>query len=289
MLLFIAGATPFLAGIVYSTIYPSHDAHVVANLVIGGVLLVAFGLWENLGEKKGWVKHPLTPTRVFTAGYGRELTAPCVAVAIINTFYYGTSIIWPTAIATFWIDSPTDWRGASILSLVQGFAITTGVIFLSLFGSTIKRWNWQMTGYCFVMVLFGSLLALISPDRKAMMIVFVFLSQAGYSAAIYLAIAISQLGVEQKDLGISGGLSGTIRFAGGAIATAVYTAVFTNTVATWSKKLVPAAAEAAGLPATDLPSLFKVLGTPALAENFSTNVVSAVTAATSKATQKGLQ
>jgi hypothetical protein len=34
--------------------------------------------------------------------------------------------------------------------------------------------------------------------------------------AIYLSIAMSQLGVEHKNLGLSGGLSGAARFAGGS-------------------------------------------------------------------------
>lgn len=124
-------------------------------------------------------------------------------------------------INVFWSNGGQDWRYACLLSVVQGLAIGTGVAFLSFFGSKIRRWNWQMTGYFFVMVLFGVLLALGRQDRKGMVIAFIFLSQSGYSAAIYLNIAVCQLGVEQKDLGLSGGISGTSRFAGGAVATAV--------------------------------------------------------------------
>lgn len=215
MILFVAGATPFLAGIVWSTVYSSTDPHVVACLVVGAVVLACFALWEHFGHKAGWVPRPLCPTRVFTAGYGRELTFPCIAVAIINMFYYSTSIVFPTMIASFWTEDPADWRQGSIISLVQGFAICAGVVFLSSFGSVIKHWNWQLTGYCTWMVTFGVLLALVEPNRKALMCVFVFLSQAGYSCSMYLSIAISQLGVEQKDLGLSGGLSGCVRFAGG--------------------------------------------------------------------------
>ncbi|EHK97816.1 putative Isotrichodermin C-15 hydroxylase [Glarea lozoyensis 74030] len=225
MILFIAGAGPFLAGIIYTTIYPSSDVHVIAPLVTGAIFLVLYALWENIGHKLGWVPRPLTPTRVFTAGHGRDFTAPCIGIAVINMFYYSSSLLWPTMINVFYLDDPTDWRAASILSLVQGFAICAGVLFLTLFGAKIKHWNWQLAGYVFVMVLFGVLLALGNPGNKNLMIAFVFISQAAYGPAIYLAIAVSQMGVEQKDLGLSGGVSGTARFAGGAIATSVYTAV----------------------------------------------------------------
>jgi hypothetical protein len=204
-------------------------------------------------------------------------------------FYYSTSIIYPTMINVFYLKDPADWKYASVLSTVQGLAIVTGVIFLSLFGSKIRRWNWQLTGYTFVMVVFGVLLALGTPNNKGMVIAFVFISQAGYSASIYLAIAISQLGVEQKDLGLSGGVSGTSRFAGGAIATAVYTAVLTNTVSKWTLKLVPVAAVAAGLPSSEVTSLMGVLGTANLTANYTPAIVSAVGSATQKAYEHGIQ
>lgn len=288
MLLFILGATPFLMGIVWSTNYPSSDPHVVVSLVVGAAILACFALWEHFGHKAGWVPRPLTPTRVFTKGCGRELTFPCIAVAIINMFYYSTSIVFPTMISSFWIADPTDWREASILSLVQGFAICTGVVVLSFAGSIIRRWNWQLTGYCTVMVVFGVLLALVSPERKGLMISFVFISQAGYSAAMYLSIAISQLGVEQKDLGLSGGLSGCVRFAGGAIATAVYTTILTNTISEKTAQYVLVAVQGL-MPASDIPSLMSAIGTPDLATTFGSDVVAAVTQAMLRATTKGLQ
>lgn len=262
--------------------------HVVVPLVIGGVFLILFALWEHYGGNLGWIKHPLTPTRVFVAGHGRDLTAPCIAVAIINMFYYSTSIIYPTMISVFW-DGADDWRYASLLSTVQGFAIAAGVLFLSLFGSKIRHWNWQMTGYCTVMVVFGVLLALGTPERKGMVIVFVFICQAAYSAGIYLCIAVSQMGVEQKDLGLSGGLSGSIRFAGGAISTAIFTAILNNTVKDQTAKLVPQAAIAAGLPASRIAELLALVGSSSLEKEFSAEVVAAVGAATTQAYVKGIQ
>jgi hypothetical protein len=212
MLLFIAGALPTLIGIVYTTVFPGDNPHVVAPLVIGIFFLILFGLWETFGE----IKHPLTPTYVFTSSYGRDLTAPCIALAVVNMFYYSSSILWPTMINVFYTNDGTDWRYGILLSTVQGIAITTGAALLACFGGRIKHWQWQLTGSVFVMVLFGVLLALGNPGNKGLMIAFVFLSQTGYGWAIYLSIAISQMGVDHKNLGLSGGLSGAARFAGGS-------------------------------------------------------------------------
>jgi hypothetical protein len=212
MILFIAGALPVLLGIIYTTVFPSNNVHVVAPLCIGFFFLILFALWETYGN----AKHPLTPTYVFTSSYGRDLTAPCIALAVVNMFYYSSSILWPTMISVFYTDGGTDWKYGILLSTVQGFAITLGAVLLTIFGGTIKHWHWQLTGSVFLMVLFGTLLALGRPDNKSLMIAFVFLSQGAYGWAIYLSIAISQMGVDHKNLGLSGGLSGAARFAGGS-------------------------------------------------------------------------
>lgn len=180
--------------------------------MIGFFFLICFALWERYGG----LKHPLTPTYVFTSSHGRDLTAPCIALGVVNMFYYSSSILWPTIISQFYTNGGTDWRYGIVLSLPQGFAITLGAMLLSFFGSKIRHWQWQLTGSVFVMVLFGSLLALVTPTNKGLMIAFVFLSQTGYGWAIYLSIAISQMGVNHKDLGLSGGIAGTARFAAGS-------------------------------------------------------------------------
>ena len=211
MFLFAIGAVPVLMGIVWAGIYPSSDVHVVAPLVVGFFLLIVFGIWETFVPK-----HPITPRHIFVSSWGRDFTAPAIALGVINMFYYSSSIIWPTMITAFYTSGGADWKYAIILSLPQGFAITAGAILLIAFGSKIRHWQWQLTGSSFIMVLFGSLLGLVTPTNKSMMTAFVFLSQMGFGYAIYLAIAITQMGVQHKDLGIAGGISGTFRFAAGA-------------------------------------------------------------------------
>lgn len=208
----MAGALPVLMGIVWTTIYPSNDPHVIASLVIGFFFIICFALWERFSG----TKHPLTPTYVFTAYRGRALTAPLIALGVVNMFYYSSSILWPTMINVFYTNGGVDWRYGILLSIPQGLAISFGAVLLSLLGSKIRRWHWQLTGSVFVMVVFGGLLALATPERKGLMVAFVFLSQAGYGYAIYLAIAVSQMGVDHKDLGLSGGISGVSRFAAGS-------------------------------------------------------------------------
>ncbi|KAK5128260.1 hypothetical protein LTR85_002927 [Meristemomyces frigidus] len=274
MILFAGGAVPVLMGIVWAGIYNSSDAHVVAPLVVGFVVLIVFAVWETFVPK-----HPLTPRRILISSWGRDFTAPAIALGVVNMFYYSSSIIYPTMINVFYTDGGADWKYAVVLSLPQGFAISTGAVLLTLFGGKIKHWQWQFTGASFVMVLFGSLMGLVTPTNKGTMIAFVFLSQMGFGYAIYLAIAITQMGVDQKDLGIAGGISGTFRFAAGAIGTAVYTTVIDNTLAQDLAKRVPAAATAAGVPTSEIAKLMTAISSSTLSTEFSSSVVAAVTPA----------
>ena len=57
------------------------------------------------------------------------------------------------------------------------------------------------------MVVFGALLALVTPDRRGLAIAMVFIEQIGFGWAQYLSIAFVQFGTDQVELGIAGGLA----------------------------------------------------------------------------------
>jgi hypothetical protein len=304
MFLFAAGATPFMMGIAWASIYPSDDPHVIGPLVVGCVMIGVFALWETYGD----VKHPLTPTYIFTASKGRQFTAPCVALSILNMSYYGTSIIWPQMIVEFYSD-PTDWKRAALLSLPQGLGISLGGVLLGIFGSKIRHWQHQQTVAVFIMVLFGGLMGLGNPGNLGMMIAFLMLNLVGTGYGIYLCIAVCQMGVEQEQLGTSGGLDGCVRFAGGTsqysfraysciignqlmgnlVAEAVYLAIFKQQIAKYENLYIPAAAEAAGLPSDQVGTLLGLVGTDKLETTYDTAIVKAVQGAVQRVYERGIQ
>jgi hypothetical protein len=186
-------------------------------------------------------------------------------------------------IAVFFTNATTDFKYAIVLTLPQNLGLTFGAILLTAFGSKIGHWKWTLTASVSIMVVFGALLALGNPDRKGMMIAFVFLAEMGFGWAQYLSIAFIQFGVEQEELGISGGLAGVARFAGGAVAISVYTTILSNVQSSNAARLVPAAAEAAGLPAGSSAALLAALplGATALAKvpGVTTEIIAAAGAA----------
>lgn len=99
----------------------------------------------------------------------------------------------------FW-GGATDFTTGCALSLAPNLGLLVGAILLVAFGSRIRHWKWTLTGSVVITVLFGALLGLGRPDRKGMMIAFVFLNQITMGWGQYLSIAYTQLGVSSPAL-----------------------------------------------------------------------------------------
>ncbi|KAF4989817.1 hypothetical protein FDECE_14586 [Fusarium decemcellulare] len=281
-ILFIISTTLILTGIVYTTTLESDNPKVIGTLVPGFGLLVAFALWETFAP----LKQPLTPTRIFTRDHGRELTAPFIAGLVVTKFYYSLNVVYPTMISVFFTDETTDFKYAIVLTLPQNLGLVFGAVLLTLFGTRIGHWRWTLTGSVTVMVVFGALLALGTPDRFGMVIAFIFLAEVGFGWAQYLSIAFIQFGTDQVELGISGGLAGVSRFAGGAIAISVYTTILTNVQSSQMLKLVPPAATGAGLPESSLEQLLAALPLGSAALEQVPGITADIMAAAGKAFQQ---
>ncbi len=254
-LLFTVAATLTLTGIVYTIQLPSNDPKVLGTLISGLGVLVVFALYETFVP----LKQPLTPTRVFTKGRGRDLTAPFIAAFVVTMFYYAINIIYPTMINVFFTDATTSFRYQIVLTLPANLGLCFGAFLLSTLGSRVGHWRWTLTASVVVMVVFGALLALVTPQRKGLAIALVFIEQIGFGWAQYLSIAFVQFGTDQVELGIAGGLAGVSRFAGGTIAISVFSTILSNVTARHAKQLVPAAATAAGLPQSSVAALLAAL------------------------------
>ncbi|KAH0827271.1 hypothetical protein FOPE_00024 [Fonsecaea pedrosoi] len=242
MLTFTGATTLILTGIVYVQVRPSNDPLVIGLLVSGFASMLIFGAWETFAP----LKQPLAPTRLFTHNRGRTLTAPFIVGFVVTMFYYGTNIVWPTMVVTYFTTPTTPFHVTLLMSTVQGFGIFTGAMILSFAGTYIQHWKWQMTVPITLMTLFGGLLAYITPDREGLAVAFAFLTATAYGYAQYLSIAYIQFGADQVELGIAGGLAGVARLSGGAIAVSVFQTILASVQKSHAAADVPAAVEAAG-------------------------------------------
>lgn len=178
-------------------------------------------------------------------------------------FYYGINVLYPTMINTFYVTPDTPRSEELLLSLPNNLGLVFGAVLLSCFGNLIGHWKWTLTISWIGLSIFGGLLALVTPYNKGTMIAFAFLEQMFFGWAQYESIAFTQLGVKQIDLGISGGLAGVARYAGGSLAQAIYTTILTNEQNARAAKTVPAAAQALGLGAEESQQLLAAIASGA--------------------------
>ncbi|CAM1506054.1 Fc.00g056950.m01.CDS01 [Cosmosporella sp. VM-42] len=254
--LFTIGSVLVLVGIVYTTYLSSTDTKVLTCLCVGFAFILAFGVWERLGN----AKYPLCPPEIFTSHKGREFTVPFCLTFLVVGYFYGVAVIYPTM-----LNATTPISEQLLLTLPSSLPLVAGSITLTVFGRMVGHWKWSMTVSMASLVLWGSLLALITPDNKGLMIAFVALAQFSYGWAAYLSVTYTQLGVPQELLGISGGLAGTARYAGGAVASACYSSAIANGIAKRGAQLIPKAALDAGLPQSSLSQVVAAAGAGAQA------------------------
>lgn len=286
---FTAAAAMILSGIVYVQLIPSNSPKVIGLLVAGFACLIFFALWESFMP----LKQPLTPRRMFTKNKGRALTAPFIVGFIVTMFYYGNNITWPTMVGVYFTTPTTPPHIVYLLATVQGFGIFTGAMILSFGGTYFQHWKLQLTIPIFIMVLFGGLLAYVTPERLGMGVAFAFLSSMGYGYAQYLSIAYIQFGADQVELGIAGGLAGVARYAGGAVAVTLYETILIDVQSSHAKTSVIAAAEAAGASPSVAASVLAALplGTAALekVQGLTTAIATAAGGAFVESYVKGVQ
>lgn len=189
-----------------------------------------------------------------------------------------------TGLDSFYYDETTTASQEMLLTLPPNIAMPLGAMALMVFGNKVGHWRWTLVASVTSLVVWGSLLALITPYNKVMMIVFVALGQFSYGWAAYLAVTFTQLGVPQEFLGISGGLAGLARYAGGAIASACYSSAIGNGIRNRGAELIPSAALEAGFPKSSVDEFAAavIASGPAAMSQFSDaspRVVEAVTSA----------
>ncbi|KAF1846276.1 MFS general substrate transporter [Cucurbitaria berberidis CBS 394.84] len=262
--LIVPGICLALVGIIQTTYKPSSDVTVIAPMVVGFIMIVAFGVWETVSN----TRFKLCPPHLFRSHKGREFTAPFIVAFIVTMFYYSVNIIWPTMVNVFYLKPDTSRRTELLLTLPPNVGLVFGSMCLIAFGNLLGHWKLTLIITWTGMVFFGALMGLVTPFNQGLMIAFCCINASFFGWAQYESIAFTQLGVPQQDLGFSGGLAGMARYAGGSLAQAIYTTILTNAQSTRAAATVPAAAIAEGMSSENAQALFAAvpLGAAAIAE-----------------------
>ncbi|CAJ2510376.1 Uu.00g050790.m01.CDS01 [Anthostomella pinea] len=222
IILALAGTTVLLLGLNWGgSEYPWQSAHVIATLVIGFVLSVAFVLWQWKGPK-----YPLVPLHIFNS---KIVNGACITMAING---------WNFVVQVYYI--PTFYQLAYGYSATKAGAMLLPITLLQTLSSTLSGLVVHRVGRYRECVLLGWLcwaigLGLMSTLDENSSVG----KQVGYSIIIGVgvgntlqpALIAVQAGVARRDMAVVTSFRNFVRNLGGTLGLAICGTLLNNIVA----------------------------------------------------------
>ncbi|KAG9231277.1 fungal trichothecene efflux pump [Amylocarpus encephaloides] len=221
--LFATSSTLFLVGINFGgRQFPWKSTAVIAPIVIGLFCAVLLGFWET----KMHLKYPLLPPKLFKNVRGFVMVI--VVCFVGGMLYYSMNVLWPRQSATLFVPATEPILRGMYATIFSLGSFTGGLIML-FFCSRVGHEKWQLVGFMIAQTALIGSLASVGIDSKAQAIATVYLASCMITPPQLISFTMLSLGLDdQTDIGIAVGLAGTFRLMGGAVATAIYTAILTQ-------------------------------------------------------------
>ncbi|KAK6437671.1 hypothetical protein LTR95_006131 [Oleoguttula sp. CCFEE 5521] len=252
VLLFASGCISFLLGINWGgRKYAWSSAPVISTIVIGAVLLTSLGLWEAFAD----LKYPMLPPKLFRNIRG--FTMMLVVCFVGGMLYYSMNILWPRQSGLLFVPA-----GKPIIAGVYANMVSYGTILAGLvvvfFCQRVGHERWQQVGFMIVQTALIGSLASVGLDDKVQAIVTIIVLATTITPPQLLAFVMISMNIDdQVDIGVANGLASTFRLMGGAVATAIYSAILSNRFTSeLPKKMAPVIA-ANNISASSAASLLK--------------------------------
>ncbi|TKA79621.1 hypothetical protein B0A49_00968, partial [Cryomyces minteri] len=225
-LLSIAGMLLFMMGMQWGGYqYPWSSAHVLAPLILGVVLLVAFGVWETYGAK-----YPMFPKRLRQDP--RILGLTLVITFISGANFFSILMFWPTQAFNVYGHDPV---GVGIRGLPVGFSILAGACIVLWLLSVLRGHNKELMIVSSVLMTAGcGSLAVADRTNLSTLWGLLILAGLGIGGIVVPASIITTIICPDDLIATIAALTLAIRVIGGSIGYCVYFNVFIN-------KFVPAA------------------------------------------------
>ncbi|OQO14882.1 hypothetical protein B0A48_00264 [Cryoendolithus antarcticus] len=252
VLLFASGCISFLLGINWGgRKYAWSSAPVISTIVIGAVLLVSLGLWEAFAN----LKYPMLPPKsgLLFVPAGK----PIIAGVYANMVSYGT--------------------------------ILAGLVVV-FFCQRVGHERWQQVGFMVVQTaLIGSLASVGLDDRIQAVVTIIVLATTITPPQLLAFVMISMNIDDQVDIGVANGLASTFLLMGGAVATAIYSAILSNRFASELPKMMAFVIAANNISASSAAGLLKSAAVNTAAAYKSALSLPGVTATVIGSTQRAVK
>lgn len=257
LILYSGSLIVFLFGLNWGGVfYPWKSPPVIATTVIGGVtLFFVLPAYEIFISKKG--RDPYLPLHLFK---NLRFQSAAWNTAIGACVYYGFAIIFPQTVTTLYyqrglISEYDVGTLAGLVNMAFVFAqICHGAVVWACRGP-----KWAMIGSAIIAC---ALLTAASHDLDNKALTLGLIIPGAYAMGIVESVSITTSTFplrSQEEIGQGGGLSGSTRNFGSAIAVAVYTATLSNRLLQTIPNNVYPVARRLGLPEGSLTALSEAL------------------------------
>ncbi|KAG2002682.1 hypothetical protein GB937_009648 [Aspergillus fischeri] len=217
-LLSITGLILFLAGMQWGGYqYPWTTAHVLAPLILGFVILVAFAVWEIYGAK-----YPIFPTRLKQEP--RTLGLTLVITFISGANFFSIIMFWPTQSFNVYGHDPVQ---VGLRSLPVGFGIMAGACIVLWLLSVLRGHNKELLIVSSVLMTAGcGAMAVARQDNLYQLWGILVLAGLGIGGIVVPASIITTIICPDDLIATISALTLSIRVVGGSIGYTIYYNIF---------------------------------------------------------------
>ncbi|KAI2787147.1 hypothetical protein POX_f07510 [Penicillium oxalicum] len=222
----IVGLILFMAGMQWGGyMYSWGSAHVLAPLILGFLMLVAFGFWEVYGAK-----YPIFPTRLKQEP--RTLGLTLVITFISGANFFSVIMFWPTESFNVYGHDPI---GVGVRSLPVGFGILAGACIVLVLLSVFRGHNKELLIISSILMTAGcGALAVGRVDNMYQLWGILTLAGLGIGGIVVPASIITTIICPDDLIATISALTLSIRVVGGSVGYCIYYNVFIS-------KFIPAA------------------------------------------------
>ncbi|RDW72620.1 putative MFS drug efflux pump [Aspergillus mulundensis] len=216
----IVGLILFMAGMQWGGYqYDWDSAHVLAPLILGVALLVAFAFWEIYGAK-----YPIFPSRLKQEP--RTLILTLVITFISGANFFSVLMFWPTQAFNVYGHDPT---AVGVRSLPIGFGIMGGACIVLWLLSVLRGHNKELLIASSVLMTAGcGAMAVADVDNMDQLWGILVVAGLGIGGIVVPASIITTIICPDDLIATISALTLSIRVVGGSIGYTIYYNVFVN-------------------------------------------------------------
>ncbi|KAF4993504.1 hypothetical protein FGRMN_6433 [Fusarium graminum] len=245
LFLFATGLTVFLIGVTFLGAAHRSMTLVATTITIGACVFIAAFVYDFTVPKR-----PLFPRKLF--GMYREFTVYLVILFVCGMIWQAMITLGNQGTLFMFTNNLEEIGYISVPANVSG--IIGGWIMPTLVHK-IKHIRYQFIFALILQTAFTASYATVIPHNKTGWMILPMFGQACFTWLTVLSYVASGLLVPQEELGVSAGLMGTFRSAGGSLGNAMFSTIVSSIVNRNLAKNIAGAAMGAGYSAKDLPSL----------------------------------